>query len=89
MKTTYNSNGYGGVAYYTSEKCGFLNGIWISTQCINDYEQSEVKYVVDAWSAVKVPAAIEARLIQYNEFKNLGYVDGNVTPSDIGLIKSE
>ena len=37
------------------------------------YEGSYVKQTVDAWKTAKAPAAIEARLIQYDEIGILGY----------------
>ena len=65
--TAYNSYGYGGMAYYTSKTCGYVNGSYVDTGCTTDYEASEVKYVVDAWKAVQAPAATEARLISKKE----------------------
>ncbi len=65
--TAYNSNGYGGMAYYTSETCGYVNNTWVYTGCKTDYASSEIKYVVDAWKAAKAPAADEARLLTYEE----------------------
>lgn len=73
----YNVNGYGGMAYYTSFDCG--NGSDSNHTydgCISSYEQSEIKYVVDAWAKDKVGlyGLQEARLITYNELiNNLGY----------------
>ena len=55
----------------------------------NDYSTSYVNQTVDAWKNANSPLATEVRLIQYNEFENLGYVEGNITPSDTGLVKSE
>jgi len=60
-------NGYGCMAYYTSETCGYVNGRSVITGCTSVYAQSEVKYVVDAWKNAQAPAAIEARLITYEE----------------------
>ena len=72
--TAYDNNGYGGMAYYSSPKCGYNGTDWVYDECKTDYAQSEVKYVVDAWKAAKAPAASEARLIQYDELiENLGY----------------
>ena len=72
--TAYDNNGYGGMAYYSSETCGYVNNAWVETGCTTDYAQSEVKYVVDAWKTAKAPAATEARLITFDELKdNLGY----------------
>ncbi len=82
----YNNNGYGGMQYYSSATCSNYEDI---SGCTTDYAQSEIKYVVDAWKAAKAPQASEARLMQYDEFENLGYVEGNITPSDIGWVKTE
>ena len=69
------ANGYGGMAYYTSVDCGYVDDSnHTSEGCTSDYAQSEVKYVVDAWKAEKAPAATEARLISYEDLLNdLGY----------------
>ena len=71
--TAYNQNGYGRMAYYTSETCGYVNNNWVSTGCTNSYASSEIKYVVDAWKTAKAPAAAEARLITIDEVSSLGY----------------
>ena len=71
---TSDNNGYGGMQYHSES---------------SNYETSYIKTTVDAWKAAKAPAANEARLIKYEELANLGYVEGNVTPSDIGLVKTE
>ena len=65
--TAYDSNGYGGMAYYSNETCGHANSFWIYDGCTTDYVQSEIKYVVDAWKVNKAPMAVEARLITYDE----------------------
>ena len=61
------SNGYGGLAYYSSLACGLNGSEWVSDGCTTDYEQSEIKYVVDAWKTAQAPQAIEARLMTYDE----------------------
>ena len=71
--TAYDNNGYGGIAYYTSETCGYVNNTWVNTGCKSDYASSEIKYVVDAWKTAKAPAATEARLITIDEVTSLGY----------------
>ena len=80
--TAYNNNGYGGMAYYTSETCGRVDHKLVKTGCKNDYESSEVKYVVDAWAADKFNTSslaadstgYSARLItQEDLITNLGY----------------
>ncbi len=72
-RTAYNSNGYGGMAYYSSETCGYVNNTWVESGCTTEYAQSEVKYAVDAWKTAQAPAATEARLITINEVVSLGY----------------
>ena len=73
--TAYNSNGYGGMAYYSSETCGYVNNSWVETGCTTDYAQSEVKYAVDAWASAQAPEASDARLITLEDLKSLGYSD--------------
>ncbi len=67
------ANGYGGMAYYTSETCGYKNVNGTFSGCTTDYAQSEIKYVVDAWKTKQAPIATEARLITIDEVSNLGY----------------
>ena len=84
-------NGYGEMAYYSSETCGFTSAsgdkIRVETGCTTDYAKSEVKYVVDAWAADKFQSSdlkkdatgYSARLITIDELtNNKGYtiVDG-------------
>ena len=69
LGTAYDSNGYGVMAYYTSETCGYVNNTYVSDGCKNDYASSEIKYVVDAWKTAKAPAATEARLISKDEIE--------------------
>ena len=66
-QTAYNNNGYGGMAYYSSTTCGYNGSGWVDSGCTTDYEQSEVKYVVDAWKTAQAPAASDARLISKQE----------------------
>ena len=80
--TAYNLNGYGGMAYYTSETCGSPNGSYVDTGCTTDYAQSEVKYAVDAWKTAQAPQALEARLITYEELTtDLGCINNDCTNS--------
>ena len=92
VETAYDQNGYGGMAYYTSETCGYVNNNWIETGCTTDYKQSEVKYVVDAWKTDKAPDALEARIITYDDLTdNLGYEKKNeetIYPSSDGTTPS-
>ena len=84
---TYDIEGYGGIAYYSSTSCGYPNGTYTTSNCSTNYEQSDIKYVVDAWAQVKTNSndIIEARLIKYEELvDNLGYEvksEGTIEPS--------
>ena len=97
--TADDSNGYGGMAYYSSSTCGYNGSEWIFDGCNNttttDYAKSEVKYVVDAWALDKLKAndlkedktGYSARLITYDELTdNLGYEKNGslVSPSSNG-----
>ena len=60
-----NHGGYGALAYYGSSTCFNFED---QSGCTNEYGNSEIKYVVDAWALDKVPnGLIEARLITYEE----------------------
>ena len=84
----YNSSGYGLMAYYTSETCKYVEGNYVNSGCTNDYANSDIKYVVDAWKVAKVPLATSARLLESDDFEQLGYERGNPTPSDIFFVKT-
>ena len=82
-QTAYNNNGYGGMVYYSSSTCGYNGTSWVSDGCTTDYEQSEVKYVVDAWANDKLNTSdltedilgYKTRLLAKENFiDNLGYV---------------
>ena len=75
--TAYDYNGYGGMAYYSSPTCGKVNGSWIYDGCTNDYDKSEIKYAVDAWSKAKLTESelkevdgYSARLIMLDDLLN-------------------
>ena len=72
---TYGDNaGYGGIAYYTSDGCGVVNGNSIKTGCTTNYLKSEIKYVVDSWSQDRIKKGLKkARLIDFDEVAILGY----------------
>ena len=79
--TAYNQNGYGGIAYYSNETCGYVNNTYVRDGCKTEYESSDIKYVVDAWKVAQAPLASEARLITYDELTdNLGYKKFYDTP---------
>ena len=85
-RTASNHNGYGGMAYYSSSSCTFNE----YSGCKNDYESSDVKYVVDAWALSNVPSGLmEAKLISHDDLvNNLGYIWGMKTPSSEGYVPS-
>ena len=64
----------GGMAYYSSATCGYLNGSYVEIGCTNNYATSEIKYVVDAWAQAKTTASdlvedftgYKARLLTYD-----------------------
>ena len=75
---TYNRNGYGGMTYYSSDTCksGTESG------CTSDYDDSDIKYAVDAWANDKFAEGVlktdslgyKARLLTYEELTTtLGY----------------
>ena len=69
-QTAYDSNGYGGMQYYSSSTCGYNGSSWVYDGCTNAYEQSEIKYVVDAWKTAQAPNATNARLITLDDMMN-------------------
>ena len=79
--TAYRENGYGGIQYYSSPSCGYT-GSWSKLGCTTSYDESEIKYVVDAWarakfthSELKTVDKYKARLIYFDEVHSLGYSD--------------
>ncbi len=74
--TAYDGNGYGGVAYYSSETCGYVNGSRVGSGCTCDYASSDIKYIVDAWASnqlhssdlIEDETGNKARLLKYDEF---------------------
>ena len=76
--TSKNSNGYGAIAYYTSETCGLVNGSYNTSECIMEYRLSDIKYVIDAWSEanftnneLKEVNGYKARLITADEYSSI------------------
>lgn len=61
-------NGIGMVAYYSSETCNESN----QAGCKADYESSNVKVIIDAWTAQNLNGA-DARVITTEYLTNLGY----------------
>lgn len=87
-KYTYDSvgiakdyNNHGGMAYYSSSTCGWINGQNILSGCTNDYETSDAKYLIDSWALAKFKledltrdsTGYSARLITEEDLLNVGY----------------
>ena len=68
----YDKYGYGGVVYYGSETCGYNNGSWNYNGCKTDYNSSDVKYIVDAWSKDILGSGkdYKARILKQEEYDN-------------------
>ena len=80
----YNLSGYGGIAYYSSEHCGWYDsasGSVDTSACESEhatsYESSDIKYVVDNWSddkfknnELKEVDGYSARLINTSELNS-------------------
>ena len=89
-----NYKGFGGISYYSSETCGYVNGSNIETGCTTDYNLSDIKYVVDKWyqdkftnNQLKEVEGYSARLITLNELENkLGCVSKNCANSSYNWI---
>ena len=89
-KEVYNSNGFGGMTYYTSETCGDkpVSGVigwqYTGTECFVDYSKSDIKFAVDGWATDnlnvedlnKDSTGYSVRLIMYDDIVNLGYTGG-------------
>ena len=78
------NNGIGEMAYYSSPTCrgAGLPGAPVYEGCVTNYETSEIKYVVDAWTDEKTTASdlridslgYKARLLTMDDLiDNLGY----------------
>ncbi len=61
------------VAFYSSETCGYVNGSLVTTNCITNYDESDIKHIVDDWannvfnSQLKEVDGYKARLLTYDE----------------------
>ena len=71
------------MAYYENTTCYYEGrGNYKNGGCTTNYDQSEIKYVVDSWKNSQAPEAIEARLIVFDELtENLGFELQQVDPS--------
>lgn len=98
-QTAYNVSGYGGMAYYSSLSCGYdLSGNYSKQGCTTDYAQSEIKYVVDAWSNDKLNISdlaedslgYKTRLLTLEDLtNNLGIELNRSTPTAYQIVQTE
>lgn len=91
LNKSYNNSGYGGMAYYTSETCGYINDNWVFSDCKSDYAASDIKYVVDNWLKDKFDSndliidstGYSGRLLTIEELRNnLGYGNSDNRTTD-------
>ena len=80
-------NDYGFIAYYTSSTCNDSN----QSGCTTDYNQSDIKCVVDAWAEDNVPSGlVEARLITLDDLtNNLGMEFTHPDATRMKIVSSE
>ena len=66
----YNSAGY--LAFYSTETCGYdSNNNWVTTGCNNNYADSDIKYVVDAWALDKTTSSDLKEIDGLSYFENM------------------
>ena len=77
--TVNDLNGYGAVAFYSSETCGYVNGSTITSGCTNIYDDSDIKHIVGAWALDKFQSnelkevnGYKVRLLKVDEYNILG-----------------
>ena len=82
----YYGDSYGALQYYSSETCLDYNTF---SGCTTSYNDSEIKYVVDAWKTAEAPLATEARLITLDDLQdNLGLDNISFDSEKNGLVAS-
>ena len=77
--SAWDTNGYGAMAFYGSVTCNGSYSVMDFSGCTNDYLESDVKYVVDAWASDKLKTndlvvdstGYSVRLIRYDEYVDL------------------
>ena len=97
-KYVRDSNGYLSIPYSASDSCTSIGIVDGTAICKSDYNKSSIKQVVDVWKNAnlnktdlsKDDFGYEVRLLMFEELiNNLGYTEGNLTPSDFGIVKTE
>ncbi len=69
-------NGYGGMTYYSNETCGYNGYSFNWDNCSTNYDNSDIRYVVNNWAKVKFGNELEevnnykARLLLLDELLN-------------------
>ena len=75
-------NGYGGLAYFSSEVCSSDTRDF--SGCTTDYELSEAKYVIDNWVNSNLSNVFRARLITKDEYELMTTIETYETPTEPG-----
>ena len=94
-------NGYGGIAYYSSETCGYnppnQGEISDNSGCTASYDSSDIKYVIDNWAtstftnnelknvALQGYGTYKARLVTNEELKPVGWPSYSITATSCSL----
>ncbi len=80
--TAFNLNGYGAVAFYSRDNCGYVSGSWTDYEnCNNNYDDSDIKHIVDNWEVDKF---VNDELKEINNYKsrliNMSEITSNIGP---------
>ncbi len=93
-KRSVKENGYGKIAFYSRKTCSNIDENY--SGCVNNYNKSDVKYVVDAWASkefgsenlVNDETGYSARLMTKEEIEKYYVFEyQQVSPSDSELIR--
>lgn len=75
-----NINGFGGMVYYSSEMCGYVNNSIKASSCTTNFDESDIKKVIDAWgndmlkdNDLEEVNGYKIRLMMLEDFRQLGY----------------
>ncbi len=67
----------GQMAYYSSETCGYVDGVVYTSGCTNSYEDSDVKKVLDKWveqyndSVLELDDNVKVKLLELDTLPNI------------------
>ncbi len=71
--------GYGGVAYYTSDTCGYKDDKYIYNECKDNYNDSDIKHIVDNWTE----KVLDVNDLKEVEINNTKYKSRLITINDV------